>query len=98
VSSALPVAPVKIAVGDSLPDRLGGPPVRCAIYGGATSKIMTDFVRQLTIFLEPIRLPRCEKSLGRQQMDAPKWYVLPTTILCFGVAVMVVLVAVGGFS
>jgi hypothetical protein len=31
-------------------------------------------------------------------MDTPKWYVLPTTILCFAVAVMVFLIAVGGFS
>jgi len=61
-------------------------------------QIMTGFVGQLTIFLEPIWLPRCEKSLGRQQMDTPKWYVLPTTILCFGIAVLVVLFAAGGLS
>jgi len=68
------------------------------MLGRPHQQIMTGFVGQLTIFLEPIWLPRCEKSLGRQQMDTPKWYVLPTTILCFGIAVLVVLFAAGGLS
>jgi hypothetical protein len=42
---------------------------------------MTGFVGQLTIFPEPIWLARFEKSLGRQEMNTPEWYVLPTTIL-----------------
>ena len=68
------------------------------MLGRPHQQIMTGFVGQLTIFLESIWLARLEKSLGRQKMNTSEWYVLPTTILCFGVAVMVVLLAAGGFS